>query len=141
MSCNNCGAQDRLYGFCEKCWEKIWTGVDAAKTRYEEDLSAGPLDPRGQQMLFDSFVKSLWKVFKTESREKHTEKPKDKPKYVLLTEDDVIEATDEEWEERDGRWLEMKYTPSLVGRRFGDVFNCGDKTTLPYRRRINKEDP
>lgn len=68
MNCKNCGAQARLYGFCEKCWEKIWTGVDTAKTRYEEDISAGPLDPREQQMLFDSFVNSLWKVFEEEHK-------------------------------------------------------------------------
>ncbi len=60
-----------------------------------------------------------------------------KPEYVLLTKDDVIAATDEEWEERESRWLELSRKPSLVGLRFGDVFNCGDKTILPFRRRIN----
>lgn len=148
MNCKNCGAQARLYGFCEKCWEKIWTGVDTAKTEYEEELSAGPLDPREQQMIFDNFVTRLWMVFKPESKEKRTEKPKDKPKYVLLTEDDIIEPTDEEWDDN-WKWRACGDPRgyAIVGHRLGDVRQCNETwNTPPFRRRIDavpekKENP
>lgn len=63
-------------------------------------------------------------------------------RYVLLTKDDVIEPTDEIWDD-DWKWQAVApERSSIVGMKLGDVYNCDDELgdqwrTPPIRRRFD----